>query len=59
MLIESVRLYRFAKDCPGQRQEHYLCSGDLILADGPLRFKLRGIRLIDLGRQKPHVAMPA
>lgn len=59
MMIESVRLYRFASECPNQRRENYICSGDLIISDGPMRFKLRGIRLIDLGKPRPHVAMPA
>lgn len=52
MLVESVRLF-------GRQRDHYLCSGELIISDGPMRFCLRGLRLIDLGTNKPHLAMPA
>ncbi len=52
MIIESIRLF-------GRRKKRYLCSVEVVISDGPLRFCLRGIRLIDLGKGPPHMAMPA
>ncbi len=52
MLIESIRLF-------GKPREQYLCSAELVISEGPMRFCLRGVRLIDLGSHKPHLAMPA
>ena len=52
MIVESIRLF-------GKPKEQYLCSAEVIFSDGPMRFCLRGVRLIDLGQKKPHMAMPA
>ena len=52
MTIEKVWL-------SGETRDQYLCSVSIILAEGPLRFCVRGMRLLDLGRQEPVLAMPS
>jgi len=52
MIIERVRLF-------GRPKEQYLASAEIVISDGPMRFCIRGIRLIDLGKDKLHLAMPA
>ena len=43
----------------GQSRGQYLASASLIIADGPMRFLVRGLRIIDLGRPRNILAMPA
>ncbi len=52
MILESVRMY-------GKPKDQYLCSAEVVLSEGSMRFCVRGIRLIDLGKDKPFMAMPA
>ena len=52
MTLESVKLF-------GKPKDQYLCSAEIVLSEGSMRFCLRGIRLIDLGSGRIHLAMPA
>lgn len=52
MIIEKIWLN-------GRPHEQYLASVSIIIAEGPLRFCIRGMRLLDLGKERPTLAMPS